>query len=324
MAKNQSKKPPKRKLTIGARERLAQCARQITQAVHESQSKAGRAVSEDELRPWNEMSEQDREIYRKAGEIIHERAQKGIRASLRRHDRIIIFIGSTVVLLTYLIKEEWRESAKDAVADVDTKISRLSLDRELSGIHRDIHLGDERFEEIEKKHATTKSGDSDGSATYNGQKVSDQLVREYDSLEDQVGHFYCLSWLDRKESDELLYILQGFGGNYADTFKNAADIFATNLDNFQTLVIEEPLNPHDRVRYIREEELPNLTAAIDKLESSMVATILSVDKDLKKQKEDAEARYNTFWYWSLGLYGFGWLLALVGQLFGIRGLGNEG
>jgi hypothetical protein len=70
MAKLKRKNPEKRPLTPEERENVGKWTRRITQAVREFEKQAGKEVTDEELRPWNEISDEDREIYRKAGEAI--------------------------------------------------------------------------------------------------------------------------------------------------------------------------------------------------------------------------------------------------------------
>ena len=70
MAKTKQQPTQKRKLTTEEREDLGKWARRVSQSVREFEKAAGKTVNEDELRPWNEISEDDREIFRKGGEIF--------------------------------------------------------------------------------------------------------------------------------------------------------------------------------------------------------------------------------------------------------------
>jgi hypothetical protein len=70
MARSRKTPRVKKPLTADEREALGKWAKRVSQSVSEFEKEAGKTVKANDLLAWQDLSEEDRELYRKGGEAI--------------------------------------------------------------------------------------------------------------------------------------------------------------------------------------------------------------------------------------------------------------
>lgn len=249
------------------------------------------------------------------GKLPQENDEKGALARfIRRHSRILIFIGAIVVFFTFVIREGFREYLKDLVDSIETARSMLTVEREnqlmsqrLAEIYR---ANSEAFAYLRdppppnwpryKPRITVSTIASLWQSTF------DTLNRLKDETETSE-HFFEVAPHEKKydlELSELRCRYDDLSQSYKD-FRPAGSTTPQSelMPNFWQI------SSLAHKGWDLEDEVQKLIAVV-------------LDESIIKKKTD-ERYFKIATWFSYGLYAFGSGLGLIGKIYGVEGADDD-
>jgi hypothetical protein len=219
----------------------------------------------------------------------------------KKAQRLMTLFGASLVLLTFLIKDFYRDRAKDASDSADSTLAEFAVHRQIFDSYVRMayvqEANDERLQAIQsflQQHFTQNPAISTG---VNSNVVPAlnryMLATDYAKL---VGR--SLNSVEPKYADSLNAFIDKSDKDFSKI---------TRPDNKKNIITTK-------------EGIEDLRG---QLESKTSALVDEMDKDLSESKEKAEKHYQLISKWSVVTYIVGWAAALIGQWLGIKGLSAE-
>ena len=246
-----------------------------------------------------------------AGTLLQEDEGRVVSVFLRRHSRVLIFVGALVVFVTFVVREGLRENLKDLVDSIDTAQGVFVVEQENQQMSERLaaifNINEAMYSNINKLRTGGALLAIDETAiglhyqlTYD---VLQRLDNEYAAakrLLNKVPH-------DKKYDIEVNE-LKWRSDDASDSFKSFRPA-GTGSSQQQFM---------DSFGVIQGIEHRALDVETDF--QSLATTVLRESMD-KKEKDDGYFRIAT--WASYGLYAVGWGLGLIGKLYGVDGVGDS-
>jgi len=234
----------------------------------------------------------------------------GIRARLGRLKRLFPIVGAGIVLLTFVVKDAWRDHLKDVIdsidqaeADYSVREDNLALSKLLNNIYQRVRYPSNQESDVD----LIASGDS-YQVYLVVLKVQEQTASSLQLVSTLVEHLP-----DEEGKQTLVKDLQRRSDALRDHLTTIEDIISRWSVTHTTPSVPAPALP----------EFQTIRHDTSVLSSEVHTLERSVRKDAEEQKRSAEFRYELWTFVSYALYTLGWTLGLIGQIYGVK-VGAQG
>jgi len=232
--------------------------------------------------------------------------RKGIAKLVRKYRRLLPIIGAGIVLLTFVVKDTWKDKV-GAIADTVEQAERNHLIREdnefLMSVIRDIYQ--------RVRYPNDQAQDVDLIASENPYQVYLVVFRLQQQIESRAQ--LILDLVDHLPG-------QNKNKTILDGFRKQLDAVQEDLLKVENSMPVSPASP-GADRQIPTEFLP-LLKEVRKDTSVLWHEVLKLDavvlKQAKGTKESMEYWYGIWNIVSIILFAVGWTLGLVGQIYGVQ------
>jgi hypothetical protein len=234
-----------------------------------------------------------------------------VRSFISEHNRLFAFVGASIVLLTFIVKEGWRESVKDLTDQIETDRNLYTLRADSLAIASQITgLGSE-IEAVRAKVTATEFGMTLMGSNRAMLLYSWQMSQFRTSIDN-------LSSLQTKlppqfQQENTLKKLQIDLNSCQALFRQIGVMLAHASSNATPdgILTEGQSNQIGPATFKLSWQITTLYRQIDQLTSETLA----------KAQETSERRERSFkeatWI-SYILYGLGWCISLIGRLYGVE------
>lgn len=250
-------------------------------------------------------------IQRKADTVHDNRLSEPSFA--RKHSKALTFLGSALVLLTFIVKDAWRENLKNFVDAADAAQSTFLLRSDEQRVDFQLRAIEQRLVQLEAKSET-----KDEVARYRLGAIYDE-IEIYRQREQGIGVSLdnISSLLDILPSEMLAKRLKTLRDAFSRAKQSRDGLdreLSHDIDKYAGKPI--PIEPFMHLSGGVSSYSNDLTAIANGSETLAKDALREVTQE-KQQKE----RYFQWATWaSYALYPAGWLLALIGSLYHIEGL----
>jgi hypothetical protein len=229
---------------------------------------------------------------------------------LRRYSKLITFGGATIVFLTFIVKEGWREKLKDLVETADSarklytlRADNVATSQKLNGITSEIEAIRAKITGTEL--GMTLLGINRSMLIYSGDlQQLDTEIANLSGLAEQMPH-----------SDSYTSRVDGLAKKLATLraeFRSIGEQVARATPNAKPTGEPQP------------EDARNISAAMFAFGEHLIELHMQTNTLTKELTERAETekraeehKFRIATWSSYGLYAVGWLISLVGRLSGI-------
>jgi succinate dehydrogenase flavin-adding protein (antitoxin of CptAB toxin-antitoxin module) len=233
-----------------------------------------------------------------------------LRSFVRRHKRLLAFIGATLVLSNYILGDWLRESAKDAADDARSSTSELQTQIILNQILAKVGAIDDHQMGIATE--AVRAAFQHGPAPVKPESVDD-VRRTFEELDASsrgpaVNTVEVMRQFDEqvaKQGDQAL-------ANYNNVMARL-DRELSEMKNQQ----EKP-DP-DKLAAIRKQ----VAEACQSLTNSVDNALGDLNKRMNQRNMSTARTFSLYERWSIYVYVIGWLVALAGQVMGVDGLDGD-
>jgi predicted nucleic acid-binding Zn-ribbon protein len=235
---------------------------------------------------------------------------------LKKYNKVVAFLGATIVLSTFAVKEGWRENLKTLGETIETARNIYTLRSDNQVLTNQLNgLGSE-IEAIRGRISGTEFG-------FTALGVNRTMLMYTWQLQQLDLSLNNLSALLEK-----LPNVQNRKTELDDIAKNLQQQHQLHRSIGEMTARAAPkLTPEG---YYPADEANAISAEIFRLNASLLDIYRRVNDATKETLADAEAirgkqekLYGIATWVSYGLYALGWMFALFGRLYGISGMGAE-
>jgi hypothetical protein len=231
---------------------------------------------------------------------------------LRKHNRLIAFVGAMLVFTTFIVREGFREDLRDFVDSLEAAQGIFVLQRENGVISGRLA---EVYRWVSATYANVLSPPPGGVPQLNlsnlelhYQDASDSSLRVEDELS-AAGNLLKKA-PHSKEEEQTLAKLQ-------TRYDAVSKKFREYVLPGSAVPQSELMKPFNEIVLIERE--------VWDIESNLTRFTALLLKESLEAKEKYERYFRLATWLSYGLYSFGWALALVGKLYGPKAVdGGDG
>jgi hypothetical protein len=216
---------------------------------------------------------------------------------LRRHQYLWTLIGTTIILLTYVVRDGLLENYKGFSSALGSAQETYTMHTRFSHLEKHLsHLG-KKLNALERKDSNNLYGDYLRQSYEMDAELLDIYPLELKNCADLID-----ALPDEMQRDARVRI-----SALQQSFEKSKAAYPTD-----DISAEEKLEKRDEVMFKFGDQ-----------ERSLAVLFEDVTRDVKNAKATSEEKYRTFKSLSYFLYGFGSILGLVGRLVGVGGVGDE-
>jgi hypothetical protein len=238
-----------------------------------------------------------------------QKPSKSFGGFLRRHKSWLIFIGTFIVFLTFIVKESAKEDAKDSRDGLESALRDLDNRRDLDRLYHELHPLNVRLRTDQAGNSTS----ADFQVQLQIWLIAKDAEREAERVSEVLTSLRkALPEKDAADDRKLL-------GDLKSEFKKLDEESKPALTTLEDYTINRPngIPPavNDALKEWNkhfEEWQQTLAAALLKLEKMEVVAV----EEAKKQKELSASHFEFWKTASVALYAVGWCLGLMGKIVG--------
>jgi hypothetical protein len=245
-----------------------------------------------------------------------------IRIWLRRHEAFLAAIGLLTVIATFVTKEVFRDNLKELADSVDRAQITYSLRVNIDSLRTEIRYLDSRISSLKLSSSNAPPTDTTQMLEFadsfdNCRRTVMENLISYEVWVDEARQLVEKLPYDKAAEEQLRPLQQG-----SAAFEAQAKSLLQAIDKAisdQTLAVGAGLAPNP----LPCDTLPFALRVQAHLPEASAFSSRQLER-AEEVKRNAERRYRLFSIVSYVLFGIGILLALIGRVYRIRGLGAEG
>jgi hypothetical protein len=233
----------------------------------------------------------------------------------QRHSRLVSFAGATLVLVTYLVKDELRDRAKDAADAADSNLSAFLQREQLHDIQRSVEDG----KNSERSHFEMLGRGMIAMSTTplpsDLRDYSYANVKDYDVADT---HIILSSYQEAvREAQYEVSILYSFSPAYS----HSLDVNVKTIENdFRPLMNYVYVATQKKDKKGLSQDYEDISEMGDKIRQVTYDATQHMLDELISDKASSENTLAAYNHYAPIVYLIGWLAALGGQLLGIKGV----
>lgn len=271
---------------------------------------------------------------------------------VRKHERLMTFIGAAILFATFLTKDWKQEQTKDLVAEIDKAREIYVLRTDLQSVHHQVTLLDDTVQQG-VKHATDSgsvASEIDWELTYDQMSIvhfetTSNNLREFAKKLNLRSYMKELSDLQQsnvtrhKQLDSLQaeWYIQRIDDSLKDLNSETLD---ASMNSFLRSLSEAGINVHDIKRRMKKEQQQSeqlkqdsLSVVLDRIHSlrysfegiddkydGLTLRMLQEADEIKDRQSVQLSYYNRL---AIVLYCLGLSLGLIGKLIGVNAGGGD-
>ena len=236
----------------------------------------------------------------------------------KRPKRLLPIIGAGIVLATFVIKEALREDLKDFVDAIDNAAGVFVIRGDFNSTAFQLRVIEQKIDRVEQ---VTTSPTKDPFTLL----VVNQQMMIFRELHDGA----------QNSLDNITRLSQRFPADRKKSYQAETSKLSTDLANARRAFREEGVIIAGSSSRVGPDLVPtgedrvsiaNAGTALLNQTNAVLAAIQTLSTKILKEADDVEDskqhRYDFLTKWSYVLFGLGWLLGLVGKLFGVDAMEN--
>jgi hypothetical protein len=244
----------------------------------------------------------------------------GVKAFIKRHDRLLTIIGALVVFVTFIVKEERRDELKEIVAAISTAQAFHGVRDDIMLLTAEIQEPIRRIDSISNELDLAKPPNKrefDYKSVVLTGEIDHMQTINYSILRAAFNFFEELPKQPAKVRDTLDNLKSRF-----EALKQDRELLRSKDEQWTTEQLRKDLRTNRNAPIPRTDKfVPEMLEQFNRakaLETDIVEARDQVFRGARAEREEYEASYRITSRWSIGLFAFGWFLGLIGKLFGVR------
>jgi hypothetical protein len=239
-------------------------------------------------------------------------------AFLRRHGQTVSFVGLSIVLATFVVKEVWRDNAKDLLSALQSAESTFTVRSEFTALRAQLNqLATDVQMVAADRHLENYAGIRSGIAFYNG--VLSGLFSSTHSTMDNMS-------ISLRSFSRLIDELPAGRKRRMEKLRDSCTDLLARYQKMEERIEKEWNKELNAINATSWDEREKKSAELDKAYSAATITSLynihlwselmkfegKLIDEAKAASEERKRQYELYVSISYWLFAFGWLLALVG------------
>lgn len=221
---------------------------------------------------------------------------------LRKHHRLLTFVGALIVFGTFVVKDALREQLKDLVDSIDSAQSTYVVRMDISRIELYVKSLNRYV-----RYGSSSQGETKIAQTESLKRDIDDLVGMTQYLAAQVGNINRLAQkLGSANKKEVTNSIESINKQHEDLRASVTDYVRLAENNDQSRLSE--MSSKIDASWHTAETLVTSTP-------QFAFNLLTSAREVSKRQEE---RYRFYTWASYFLYALGWSLGLIGRLVGVE------